>query len=103
MTTPTVLTVWPAFGLTSPAPWMSAIAIVPGGPGSVPVPGSVPPSPGSPGSAGDAEFCGVIVALRLKSALLTSVSLNAVRLSDFTSVLADGAVALVPSNVFEVP
>ncbi len=104
MTTPTVLTVWPAFGLVSPVPWISAMLTVPGGPGSVPVPGSVPPPPGLPGSVADAVFCGVMVALRVMSALLSSVSLNAVRFSDLTSVFPEGAVAgFAPSNVFEVP
>lgn len=86
------MTVWPSSGETSPVPWISAIVAVVGSvPG--PVPGSVP----------EPEFCGVMAAESVKSALLSSVSTPPVRLRDLTSVLPAGAFALAVSNVLEMP
>src|SRR3712207_5271464 len=57
VTTPSIVTVWPASGEKSPAPWMALIFVtVVGGSGVLP------------------QFCGLLGVRTAKSAVLTSVS-----------------------------
>ncbi len=87
VTMPWVVTVLPTSGLVAPLPWISSIVAGIGSPG-----GSSPPMHW-------VELHGEGTAA-LKSALLLSVSLPAVRLRDRAAVWP---VAAAPSNVLEVP
>ncbi|ONI61942.1 hypothetical protein ALI44B_13070 [Leifsonia sp. ALI-44-B] len=118
MTTPRAATRLPTRGLASVVPWMSLMAVssagVPGAGVSVGVGVGVPVgatvgvgvgagSVGVGAAVSPAAFVGVMVAERVKSAALSSLSAKPVRPSDLTSVLLAGAVATAFSNVCEAP
>ena len=95
MTTPTVFTTVFTIGLVSVVPWITSIAVVSVG-GST---GSGSGSGSGSAALSPAALVGVGAAV-VKSAELTSVSREPVRLSE---VVTDAAVAAVVSKVFELP